>query len=558
MWNLQARYCIYNCPEYTFSKYISNFIPKSLLDACDIELLLHGDRIHLESHATDLAQRWNRLEGDPDARLQFIETQKAKVEEINRFAPLWKEWASARAKARKNELKRMREKTLQSAVGRLRLMGWKDELNRLAQTDYAPLRQHNALRNRFKMTDCIWDNISDKLVELLQDIQDTRLRDDRRRVLRVRLAALNGLISSYYANPLRTAETEYKPHFCDFIFMPEIREVIESSNEAELGPHCENALRVLLPTLIARWEAQTRRKLTRLLQPSARSSKGTDVLELAVTHFTCTECQCLLPYPEVLAHPCLRQLRPQPRPRDKSRCSHPFPKEDMVYEISTWEIGVMREPWSSSALCVPDAPFEEHLRNVIALSGRDPASVTRRELDALDVHLVHRNKKQSRLIPLRAVINFEWERFKATAWLAAFHAINSITVDHSAGYSNPRLSMSISLYVDRDSRQYPTIVHREIEQGSTMYLMYVHAYCLKSFLIDNNTHFPLSSQYSHQGPKESKGAKIVQGCAHTIRSVELHKRRSQHERPPMAPLTAGAMPDVTTTQIGSTMHAFES
>lgn len=414
MWNLQARYCIYNCPEYTFSKYISNFIPKSLLDACDIELLLHGDRIHLESHATDLAQRWNRLEGDPDARLQFIETQKAKVEEINRFAPLWKEWASARAKARKNELKRMREKTLQSAVGRLRLMGWKDELNRLAQTDYAPLRQHNALRNRFKMTDCIWDNISDKLVELLQDIQDTRLRDDRRRVLRVRLAALNGLISSYYANPLRTAETEYKPHFCDFIFMPEIREVIESSNEAELGPHCENALRVLLPTLIARWEAQTRRKLTRLLQPSARSSKGTDVLELAVTHFTCTECQCLLPYPEVLAHPCLRQLRPQPRPRDKSRCSHPFPKEDMVYEISTWEIGVMREPWSSSALCVPDAPFEEHLRNVIALSGRDPASVTRRELDALDVHLVHRNKKQSRLIPLRAVINFEWERFKAT------------------------------------------------------------------------------------------------------------------------------------------------
>lgn len=278
----------------------------------------------------------------------------------------------------------------------------------------------------------VWDNISDKLVELLQDIQDTRLRDDRRRVLRVRLAALNGLISSYYANPLRTAETEYKPHFCDFIFMPEIREVIESSNEAELGPHCENALRVLLPTLIARWEAQTRRKLTRLLQPSARSSKGTDVLELAVTHFTCTECQCLLPYPEVLAHPCLRQLRPQPRPRDKSRCSHPFPKEDMVYEISTWEIGVMREPWSSSALCVPDAPFEEHLRNVIALSGRDPASVTRRELDALDVHLVHRNKKQSRLIPLRAVvsvqwtvpvawtltfdeqINFEWERFKAT------------------------------------------------------------------------------------------------------------------------------------------------
>ncbi|EED77523.1 predicted protein [Postia placenta Mad-698-R] len=408
------------------------------------------------------------------------------------------------------------------------------------------------------MTDCIWDNISDKLVELLQDIQDTRLRDDRRRVLRVRLAALNGLISSYYANPLRTAETEYKPHFCDFIFMPEIREVIESSNEAELGPHCENALRVLLPTLIARWEAQTRRKLTRLLQPSARSSKGTDVLELAVTHFTCTECQCLLPYPEVLAHPCLRQLRPQPRPRDKSRCSHPFPKEDMVYEISTWEIGVMREPWNSSALCVPDAPFEEHLRNVIALSGRDPASVTRRELDALDVHLVHRNKKQSRLIPLRAVINFEWERFKALAWLAAFHAINSITVDHGAGYSNPRLSMSISLYVDRDSRQYPTIVHREIEQGSTMYLMYVHAYCLKSFLIDNNTYFPLSSEYSHQGPKESKGAKIVQGCAHTIRSVELHKRRSQHECPPMAPLTAGAMPDVTTTQIGSTMHAFES
>ncbi|EED80134.1 predicted protein [Postia placenta Mad-698-R] len=86
----------------------------------------------------------------------------------------------------------------------------------------------------------------------------------------------------------------------------------------------------------------------------------------------------------------------------------------MVYEISTWEIGILREPWSSSALRVPDAPFEEHLRNVIALSGRDPASVTRRELDALDVHLVHRSKKQSRLIPLRAVINFEWERFKAT------------------------------------------------------------------------------------------------------------------------------------------------
>lgn len=29
-----------------------------------------------------------------------------------------------------------------------------------------------------------------------------------------------------------------------------------------------------------------------------------------------------------------------------------------------------------------------------------------------------------------------------------------------------------------------------------MYLMYVHAYCLKSFLIDNNTHFPLSCKWT--------------------------------------------------------------
>ncbi|EED77829.1 predicted protein [Postia placenta Mad-698-R] len=214
---------------------------------------------------------------------------------------------------------------------------WGEELERIAPT-YWPLAQYDPLRAAQKLTDRIWHNIGGGVVTILEDIRDERRRVRHTEILRKRLDALCTVLSNVYANSPRTVETEYKPRICDMIEMPEVREIIHSSNDPTLGSENEEKLRALFPNLVERWQAEAREELRELASSWVKCVDGADILALAATHFVCSGCLKLLPYPEILGHECLRASA-------STYGRHPY-NQYCVYAIAAWKVGVNSRPWN--------------------------------------------------------------------------------------------------------------------------------------------------------------------------------------------------------------------
>ncbi|EED78889.1 predicted protein [Postia placenta Mad-698-R] len=239
LWELSTRYCT-PCKEKALNLW--RFLgqpPPSLTRSNDYHLLLnHCDGWCVAADFYQLCDRWESLEGNPDAQLDFSDTRKAQVAEVENHANLCRQWEKAKAASRAEEVKRLKRDRFQSALDRLRQLGWGDELDLLAP-EYKPLTRHEPLRVAHELTDRVWQNIGGGVVAILEDIRDERYRMKHTEILQKRLNALCNVIFNKYSNPPRTVETEYKPHMRDIITMPEIREIVNSSNNAALGSRNE-------------------------------------------------------------------------------------------------------------------------------------------------------------------------------------------------------------------------------------------------------------------------------------------------------------------------------
>ncbi|EED77942.1 predicted protein [Postia placenta Mad-698-R] len=239
LWELSTRYCT-PCKEKALNLW--RFLgqpPPSLTRSNDYHLLLnHCDGWCVAADFYQLCDRWESLEGNPDAQLDFSDTRKAQVAEVENHANLCRQWEKAKAASRAEELKRLKRDRFQSALDKLRQLGWGDELDLLAP-EYKPLTRHEPLRVAHELTDRVWQNIGGGVVAILEDIRDERYRMKHTEILQNRLNALCNVIFNKYSNPPRTVETEYKPHMRDIITMPEIREIVNSSNNAALGSRNE-------------------------------------------------------------------------------------------------------------------------------------------------------------------------------------------------------------------------------------------------------------------------------------------------------------------------------
>ncbi|EED82097.1 predicted protein [Postia placenta Mad-698-R] len=313
-------------------------LPRSLTGSRYWWRFLNHDRDWgLEDDVDQFVKSWKSLKGKPDAQVELINTRRSQAEEIQKHAILCRQWEKDRVAFRAEELNQLKRDRFQSALDRLRQLGWGEELDRLAPL-YKSLSQYDPLRAAQKLTDRIWHNIGGGVVTILEDIRDERRRVRHTEILRKRLDALCTVLSEVYPNPPMTVETEYKPRICDMIEMPEVREIIHSSNDPTLGSENEEKLRALFPNLMERWQAETREELRRRALRWVECVDGADILTLAATHFACSKCLKLLPYPEILGHKCLRVSAPTYR-------GHPY-NQYCVYAIAAWEVGVNSRPWN--------------------------------------------------------------------------------------------------------------------------------------------------------------------------------------------------------------------
>ncbi|EED81346.1 predicted protein [Postia placenta Mad-698-R] len=106
----------------------------------------------LEDDVDQFVKSWKSLKGKPDAQLELINTRRSQAEEIQKHAILCRQWEKDRVASRAEELNQLKRDRFQSALDRLRQLGWGEELDRLAPL-YRPLSQYDPLRAAQKLTD---------------------------------------------------------------------------------------------------------------------------------------------------------------------------------------------------------------------------------------------------------------------------------------------------------------------------------------------------------------------------------------------------------------------
>lgn len=227
----------------------------------------------------------------------------------------------------------------------------------------------------------------------MEKIRNDRLRGGRRVVLGARLRTLQSVVSAARtAPPMRTITDEYKPGVHDLAIMPEVRELIDASDDDDLDEEeLADALVPMLPALERKWQRERRKEYRALLADHLDAVDGVDVLELAAAVFRCRRCKRLTQYHVMLAHDC-REV--------------PFVFENPAFFRDDYYVAVAetldRCPLAISGFEVPH--FNSYFSKFVKLFRMDPEATTQKDLEDADLRIVYHNRD------IRLVELMTWRR----------------------------------------------------------------------------------------------------------------------------------------------------
>lgn len=221
----------------------------------------------------------------------------------------------------------------------------------------------------------------------MQDIQDTRLAEERSDIIQMRLSLFDGFVTEMRAVSL---PEEVHLKFIDFATMPEYRALLDVPTDPDAFD--EDAFRALVdrvPSLKSQWYAQKEEHLARMLEVAmgrvhageSEDREHARILQLALSVLECKCCDERMEARSALSHRCARQpglpWSSYPVVDDPDITPGTYMHE--VRAFCPWVC-----PWSPECFRVPDL---EPLRRVIRTCGKDPNTVTANEMHALDVRL---------------------------------------------------------------------------------------------------------------------------------------------------------------------------
>lgn len=230
-----------------------------------------------------------------------------------------------------------------------------------------------------------WRMLSKKVHQFMAEAKVKRIKKERAALIRVRVGYLkNALEQHQYVKWDHNAKDRVYVQPGDCLWMPEIRAIIEDTSEEATKEDFIAVFTDVLPGLTSRWVNERRAEYTARLAKALGDSEGmkvSDPLDLAIASFSCSECRGRVPFDghdmrwtEILQHRCLFS---KPHHDDSSTANY--------------------KGCDRSDLRHYDPPLAERifhysgdmasLREVIKVCGRDPETVTYRELDACGVRL---------------------------------------------------------------------------------------------------------------------------------------------------------------------------
>ncbi|KZT71787.1 hypothetical protein DAEQUDRAFT_665528 [Daedalea quercina L-15889] len=371
-WEFSKRYCPSCTKEFTITErqmhhdaqfswfFLVDDVICSTVSIIDTHCIVPmADWVHPQKSTNGRSELYHRPELDKVRRIwgslyhtdqwnTFAIEQRLRVQAKNEHATLCRAWDVQRAAKRSEELDHIRQQRFDAIVSKLRDLGW------------------------------TWAKIRDELVTYMQEIQETRLRAERRRVIWGRLDVLETVISAARAAPpKRTVEDEYKPKLQDLAMMSEVRQLIEAPNDAVVDQQAiTDTVVPMLHALEERWQCVRKTDLRAMLNRNIGAQDGVDVLDLATSAFRCKSlrrdlCRRYMHFPEVLAHEC--------------PLTFPVTEIQEGDYLSCVVTKYKRHPWST--LNIEVAPCVDEMGMIIARCGKDPETTTLKDMD--DIKLVY-------------------------------------------------------------------------------------------------------------------------------------------------------------------------
>jgi hypothetical protein len=271
-------------------------------------------------------------------------------------------------------------KNLASIFDKLRQSGWGEELDKNDEFALASLTEHASVRKPQQLTDRIWSNIRQPLVDILKEIRRERLEMEQFARLRKRANVVVALLGDFASE---RPVNEVIPGPADVCDMDEFKTVIEDTpDDVEVTQESFKQAMERLPQLITQWRSAKDAELVRILSASVSTPPESQLnesqpennrarLELATTFFLCKSCSGMISYPRILVHNCTHVYSWRYREVNDPR--------NTLWGILTdvpWNLG-------GNIIAVKDGAKESGSL-VVKSCGLDPDTTSTQEMDNLD------------------------------------------------------------------------------------------------------------------------------------------------------------------------------
>lgn len=292
-------------------------------------------------------------------------------------------WQRDNNSDRDEELRDLKERRKEAIFDKLRESGWGEELDKSDSYTLSPLTKHSYVKKPQELTERIWSNIKQPLIDIMADLRDKRMKKERIAMLKQRQKVVVTLLKAY---SLGRPVTEVIPGPVDICNMAEFKVVIEDTPiDVEVNEGSFDQAVAYLPLLVSEWRAAKDAELISIINGVTASESQSYVstpdinrkqLELATTLFRCKVCYTPITYPRILVHSCTHDLRYTWRNIDA----------DDPRSILWQSLG--DEPWNLGGDRVGfDKRVHSAARQIIEYCQQNPDTVTAREMDELDIRL---------------------------------------------------------------------------------------------------------------------------------------------------------------------------
>jgi hypothetical protein len=258
-------------------------------------------------------------------------------------------------------------------------MGWGDEIDKNSGYSLVPLTAHALVRKPQELTDRIWNNIKQPLVEVLEELKEKRLMTGRLAAFKRRQSLVATLLKAYTRErPI----TEVIPGPTDVCNMDEFRTIIDDTDvDVEVTETNFKEAMNRLPQLVTEWRITKDAELVHIMneyalpcgsghnEPQPQHDRAQ--LELATTLFQCKICNAPISYPRILVHSCVHSLRDYWQDSDEFRRKLWLNLDDEPWNYVGDRIGIYEKGGPAA-------------REIVISCGLDPDTTTAQEMDDLD------------------------------------------------------------------------------------------------------------------------------------------------------------------------------